>query len=35
MGSKKVKAIVTERGKKAVPVYDKEALSKAAKEYFK
>ena len=31
MGSKKVKAIVTERGKKAVPVYDKEALSKAAK----
>ena len=32
MGSKKLKAIVTERGKRTVPVYDKEALSKAAKD---
>lgn len=31
MGSKKIKAIVTERGKTSVPLYDREALSKAAK----
>lgn len=32
MGSKKVKAIVVERGKRGIPAYDKEALSKAAKD---
>ena len=31
MGSKQLKAIVTERGQSTVPVYDKEAFSKAAK----
>jgi aldehyde:ferredoxin oxidoreductase len=31
LGSKKVKAIVVERGKKPIPAYDKEALTKAAK----
>jgi aldehyde:ferredoxin oxidoreductase len=31
MGSKKVKAIVVERGKNVIPAYDKEALSKAAR----
>jgi aldehyde:ferredoxin oxidoreductase len=31
MGSKKLKAIVVERSKNSIPLYDKEALSKAAK----
>jgi aldehyde:ferredoxin oxidoreductase len=31
LGSKKIKAIVVERGQRTVPVYDKEALTKAAK----
>ena len=30
MGSKKLKAIVVERGKNTIPLYDKEALAKAA-----
>ena len=32
MGSKKLKAIVVDRGKDAVPLKDKEALSQVAKE---
>jgi aldehyde:ferredoxin oxidoreductase len=32
MGSKKLKAIVIERGKSPIPLYDREALAKAAKD---